>query len=226
MLRIEQLTYSYGKKQVLDSLSVQVAEGEIHGILGSNGAGKTTLFRLVANWLPSPPGAITWQEQAMHKHQTAYLETAPYFYPYLKGSEYLRLIRNEPEQIQQWNQLFNLPLNDLVDGYSTGMQKKLAFIGVLLQDRPIVILDEPFNGVDLAGNEMMMAVIRRRRNNAGIILISSHILHTLTHVCDRISLLDHGHITQTFEQKDFDTLEKLVRQETRTLLDKTLENWL
>ena len=105
------------------------------------------------------------------------------------------------------------------------MQKKLAFIGVLLQNRPILILDEPFNGVDLAGNEMMMAVIRRRRNNKGITLISSHILHTLTHVCDRISLLDNGQITQTFELKDFAALEKLVREETRTLLDKTLENW-
>ena len=225
MLRIEQLHYSYGKSQVLNNLSLKVAEGEIHGILGPNGAGKTTLFRLIANWLPAPAGSIAWQSEPVHKRQTAYLETAPYFYPYLKGIEYLRLIQDEPKQIETWNKLFDLPLDDLIDGYSTGMQKKLAFIGVLLQNRPILILDEPFNGVDLAGNEMMMAVIRRRRNNKGITLISSHILHTLTHVCDRISLLDNGQITQTFELKDFAALEKLVREETRTLLDKTLENW-
>jgi len=225
MLTIHQLTYSYGKNQVLHDLSMNISEGEIHGILGPNGAGKTTLFRLIANWLSAPPGAITWQSAPLRKRQTAYLETAPYFYPYLKGVEYLRLIRDEPAQIETWNQLFDLPLDDLVDGYSTGMQKKLAFIGVLLQNRPILILDEPFNGVDLAGNEMMMAVIRRLKNHAGITLISSHILHTLTHVCDRISLLDKGQIAQTFERKDFDALEKLVREEAQMLLDKTLENW-
>ncbi|MBL7798244.1 MAG: ATP-binding cassette domain-containing protein [Saprospiraceae bacterium] len=225
MLTIHQPTYSYGKNQVLKNLSMNVPEGEIHGILGRNGAGKTTLFRLIANWLPAPAGAITWQGAPVQKRQTAYLETAPYFYPYLKGVEYLRLIRDEPQQIETWNKLFDLPLDDLIDGYSTGMQKKLAFIGVLLQDRPILILDEPFNGVDLAGNEMMMAVIRRRRNNKGITLISSHILHTLTHVCDRISLLEHGQIAPTFELKDFAALEKLVREEAHKRLDQTLENW-
>lgn len=139
--------------------------------------------------------------------------------------EYLRLIHDEPQQIETWNQLFGLPLDDLVDGYSTGMQKKLAFIGALLQNRPILILDEPFNGVDLAGNEMMMAVIRRLKNRTGITLISSHILHTLTHVCDRISLLNNGQIAQTFEHTNFEGLEHLVRTEAKTLLDKTLENW-
>lgn len=225
MLAIEQLNYSYGKQQVLNGLNLNVHEGELHGVLGPNGAGKTTLFRLIANWLPASAGTITWQSAPVQKRQTAYLETAPYFYPYLKGVEYLRLIRDEPQQIESWNKLFDLPLDDLIDGYSTGMQKKLAFIGILLQNRPILILDEPFNGVDLAGNEMMMAVIRRRRNNKGITLISSHILHTLTHVCDRISLLGNGEITQTFELKDFAVLENLVQEQAKTLLDKTLENW-
>lgn len=225
MLTIDQLHYSYGKHPVLEGISMQIPEGELHGVLGPNGAGKTTLFRLIANWLPAPADAITWQGAPVQKRQTAYLETAPYFYPYLKGVEYLRLIRDEPKQIETWNKLFELPLDDLIDGYSTGMQKKLAFIGVLLQNLPILILDEPFNGVDLAGNEMMMAIIRRRRNNKGITLISSHILHTLTHVCDRISLLDNGQITQTFDLKDFAALEKLVREEAHKRLDQTLENW-
>ena len=225
MLEINQLNFSYGEKTVLQNLDLQVAPGEIHGILGANGAGKTTLFRLLAGWLKPKGGSIRWEGQAIGPRQTSFLETDPYFYPYLKGVEYLRLIRDAPERIQQWNQLFDLPLDELTDDYSTGMQKKLAFLGVLLQERPVLILDEPFNGVDLAGNEIMMAVIRRSGVLKGATFISSHILNTLTQVCDRISLLSGGRFTQTFGRAEFETLEASVRAESTAHLDQLFENW-
>ncbi len=223
MLAIQNIHFTYGNKPVLSDLSLSIPDGEIHGILGPNGSGKTTFFRLVTGWLKPHDGSIAWQGQPLSKRQTAFLETEPYFYPYLKGMEYLRLIRDAPEQIEKWNQLLDLPLEELTDNYSTGMQKKLAFLGTLLQERPVLILDEPFNGVDYAGNEVMMAIIRRQGVLKGATLISSHILSTLTHVCSRISLLGNGKILQTFEREDFAALEAGVREETGILLDKIME---
>lgn len=224
MFTIRNLSFAYGRKPVLNNLDLQLPGNEVHGILGPNGAGKTTLFQLIAGALKPPPGTVLWQNQTLHKEQTAFLETNPYFYPYLQGVEYLRLICNDSKAIQQWNRLFDLPLDQLTDGYSTGMQKKLAFIGVLLQKKPVLVLDEPFNGVDFAGNEMMMAVIRRHCKIQGITLIASHILSTLTQVCDRISVLENGRIAQTFEKQDFAAMEAQIRTETDELLDKTLRD--
>lgn len=224
MLEIKELYFSYEKKPTLGNFNLSVPAGEIHGILGPNGAGKTTLFRLVAGWLKPGAGAITWHDQPLAKRQTAFLETEPYFYPYLKGMEYLRLIRDAPELIEKWNQLLDLPLEELTDNYSTGMQKKLAFLGTLLQDRPVLILDEPFNGVDFAGNEVMMAIIQRQGALKGATLISSHVLSTLTRVCDKISLLGNGQIVQTFDRADFAALESKVRDDTGELLDKIMKS--
>lgn len=223
MLTIQNLEFAYGRKHVLNGLDLTVPEGEVHGILGHNGAGKTTLFRLVAGWLPAPAGAVRWQGGRLDKRQTAFLETAPYFYPYITGEEYLRLIRPDTEGIRQWNRLFDLPLGELVDHYSTGMQKKLAFLGVLLQQRPVMILDEPFNGVDLSGNELMMAILRRKEALSGTILLSSHVLNTLTQVCDRISILRDGRLEKTVERPDFDQLEAESRQAAENLLQQTLQ---
>ena len=225
MLTISHLEYAYGEKQVLTDLSLDIPGGEIHGILGPNGAGKTTLFRLVTGWLKPHSGSIRWEEAPLAKRQTAFLETDPYFYPYLTGLEYLRLIRDDPARIQQWNQLFDLPLDELADNYSTGMQKKLAFLGVLLQERPVLILDEPFNGVDFAGNEVMMAVIRRSGVLKSATLVSSHVLQTLTRVCDRISLLKDGRIGETVERPAFADLEARIRSETTGHLDELFEHW-
>ena len=225
MLQISELEYAYGEKPVLRGLDLEVAAGEIHGILGQNGAGKTTLFRLLAGWLKPQSGTIRWQGQGLAKQQTAFLETDPYFYPYLRGIEYLRLIRDDAIRIEQWSQIFDLPLDELAEEYSTGMQKKLAFLGVLLQERPLLILDEPFNGVDFAGNEVMMAVIRRSGLLKGATLISSHVLQTLTHVCDRISVLKDGAIAHVVERADFPALEAHIRAETTGHLDQLFEGW-
>lgn len=225
MLTIKQLQYAYRQQEVLKHLDLEIPAGEIHGILGPNGAGKTTLFRLIAGWLKPRNGTIRWGDTPLNKEHTAFLETDPYFYPYTTGMEHLRLICDRPERIGQWNQLFDLPLKELADDYSTGMQKKLAFMGVLLQERPVLILDEPFNGVDFAGNEVMMAVIRRLGASNGITLVSSHVMQTLTHVCDRISVLKEGRIEQTVDRPGFASLEAQIREETTGHLNQLFGNW-
>ena len=211
MLSVDNVSYAFGKKQALQALSLSAEPGEIHGILGPNGAGKTTLFRIISGWLKPQSGAVRLDGAPAHIRKTAFLETENYFYPYVKGIEHLRLIKDDLPAIEQWNRLFQLPLERIAEDYSTGMKKKLAFIGVMLQERPLLILDEPFNGVDLESNELMMAVIRKAASKR-VTLVSSHILHTLTRVCDRISVMQGGQIEKTYEAAEFHSLERIVKE--------------
>ena len=144
MVTIKDLAFSYGKKEVLRGVDLELPVGQIHGILGMNGAGKTTLFHLLYQRLVPTAGDCRWQHRALLPEHIAFQETEHYFYPYLKGREYLELLsQSNPDfSIDRWNDIFELPLDQLIDGYSTGMRKKLAFIGVLSLDRPILLLDE------------------------------------------------------------------------------------
>src|SRR5690606_16503530 len=134
-----------------------------------------------------------------------FLETEYFFYSYMKGREYLELLsaKNDHFDIEKWNGIFELPLHELIDTYSTGMKKKLAFLGVLALDRPVLILDEPFNGVDVESNEKLFQILLRLKNTGKIILLSSHILSSLTGICDKISCLEEGTFLKTYSQGEF-----------------------
>lgn len=224
-LQIQQLEFAYAASSpVLKGVNLRVAQGEKHGILGENGAGKTTFFRLLAGWLPTAGAEqIIWNNRRPDTDQVAFLEAEPYFYPYMTGREYLRFIRDDRAAIDRWNKLFDLPLDgQFAEAYSTGMKKKLALMGTLLQNRPITILDEPFNGVDLEGNETMMAILQHGALQHSAVLISSHILHTLTLVCDRISVLSGGVISRTVEKREFASLESDIRQKAQQTVAEVL----
>lgn len=218
MLKINQLQINYGQKTVLKQVQFQVEAGEIVGILGMNGAGKTTLFRAIYGHLIPVKGQVLWQQQSIATSDISFLETTNYFYPFLRGEEYLRLLHPNNELDTRYQKIFNLPLNDLIETYSTGMKKSLAFWGNLLLDRPILILDEPFNGVDLERVEHFHFLIQQLQESGKIILISSHILETLTRICNRILFLSDGEIRRTYEQSSFDILEKDLRQLIRNKL--------
>ena len=209
-LTINDLNFAYNKQRpVLQGLHLQIAQGEKHGILGENGAGKTTLFRLIAGWMPGAgEGKICWNDAPLQRSDVAFLEAEPFFYPYMTGREYLRFVRDDHDLIERWNQVFHLPLEQYAEEYSTGMRKKLALIAVLLQQRPVLILDEPFNGVDWESNEKIMALLGQGIARNAATLISSHILDTLTTVCDRISVLKDGSLRRTYVRAEFAELER------------------
>ena len=224
-LQINGLSFGYDPNSpVLTALSLEIEAGTRHGILGVNGAGKTTLFQVVSGWQPPSEGVVLWEGAALRREQVAMLDAEPYFYPYMTGLEYLRFLKEDAEQIERWNRLFSLPLDQLAESYSTGMKKKLAFIGVLLQEtRPVLILDEPFNGVDFESNEKMMLILSQNMLSNRTILISSHILPTLMRVCDRISVLRSGNIERTFEKAEFDELETSVHLDIRNEVERSFE---
>lgn len=211
MLDITDLSFSFGAHTVLRDISASMSVDRIYGILGKNGAGKTTFFRNIMGWYRPERGRIRLNGRPIRREDVAFLETANYFYPYMKGREYLELISAEAgARGESLADALSVPLDELVDAYSTGMKKKLAFIGALILERPLLLLDEPFNGVDLESNEVLKRLIQLNRPGR-ITLMSSHILSTLFDGCDAIFYLVDGRI-QTFEKAEFSQLREEVQQ--------------
>lgn len=206
MLEIKSISVSFKDKNVLQNLSLEIEEGIILGILGKNGAGKTTLFESLYQ-SQKYNGEILWQSQKILRENISYLETENYFYPYITGREYLSYFAKDklPKTIELAEK-FQLPLDKYVQYYSSGMKKKLALIGMLMLDKPINILDEPFNGVDFEGVHLLYDIIRELKQSNKMVIISSHIIETLFHTCDRIVTLENGLISNIFEKSDFEKL--------------------
>lgn len=215
MIKIEKLSKFYGKKQVLNSIDLEFKKGKTYGIVGENGAGKTTLFRCISG-LETYNGKIT-SDSAKLKDHLGLLLTEPYFFSKITGKEYIQLLANARQKkitnIEDKN-IFDLPLNQYASTYSTGMKKKLALTAILLQKNNVYILDEPFNGVDIQSNLIITEIIKRFKELGKTVIISSHIFSTLAEVCDEIYLMKHGEIIKTVEKKNFNNLEKEMKEFT------------
>ncbi|MFO7657337.1 MAG: ATP-binding cassette domain-containing protein [Bacteroidales bacterium] len=211
MLKIEELKADYGTLNVLNNLSLKIETGTIHGLVGLNGSGKTTLLNTIYGIKKKAKGTILYNDIQINRHQMAYLETVNYFYPRITGYEYLQIcsFNNKNFDINKWNALFELSLEKLIDEYSTGMKKKLAFIAILALNREILILDEPFNGIDLETVQKVKMLLQQLKPDKTI-LVTSHILESLTGICDHISYLNNGKIQFTKDNAEFDTIENEI----------------
>ena len=215
MLKVQDLNFGFGDKSLYENLNLSFESNKVYGLLGHNGAGKTTLFRLLYGWYKPHSGSILFNGKALDRQDISFLETDPYFYSYMTGREYLKLIKPEKsENIESYATLFNLPLDNIVDSYSTGMKKKLAFLGGQLQAKPIQILDEPFNGVDLESNEILKKLIIKTGNDS-LVIMSSHILNTLLDTCDEVVYLSNRHV-QVFKKAHYDELELIIKNSIDT----------
>ncbi|WP_138429805.1 ABC transporter ATP-binding protein [Fodinibius saliphilus] len=215
MLKIKNIYFSYGEEQVLRDFSLELKAGNIHGILGANGAGKTTLFQIIYGLLTASKGKVIFPDKNFDASQIGYLETEPWFYPYMKGSEYIDLLShgNLSFDVQLWNKIFKLPLNKLIDTYSTGMKKKLALLGIISQDKPVMLLDEPFNGLDLETVENLNLILKELKKENKIIVLTSHILEVLKINCDKISFLNKGTVRKTFSKPDFQDINRYIKSD-------------
>ena len=229
MLKIDHLKASYGGPPVLKKVNLNCLPGEIHGLLGMNGAGKTTLFRTIYGFKKKESGTCELDGSAVTSRSISFLETNPFFYSYMKGKEYLDIVslNNKSFDFEKWNRLFELPLDDLIDTYSTGMKKKLAFLGIISLNRPVMILDEPFSGVDVESNEKIFQILHRLKEQGKIIILSSHILQSFTGICDKISVLNDGVIRKTYGKTEFPVLESQLKEEITkgmgTVLDELMK---
>ena len=214
MIRINNLSKSFGTEQVLKGIDVTFGSGEVHGIVGKNGSGKSTLFRCLCG-LESYEGEVTPGPKQL-KQRLGYLQTEPYTLPLITGREYIQLLcssRRIPQVDIEGNNLFDLPLDKYVTAYSTGMRKKLALNAILLQDNEVFILDEPFNGLDLESSFVLQELILRWKNRGKTVVVSSHIFSALYEICDVIYHLSASKFDKPYLPEDFSTLENKLRSE-------------
>ncbi len=202
MIVINNLSKKYGSLEVLSEISIQLQPGRVYGLVGENGAGKTTLFRCLAG-LEDFEGEITPPKQE-RKSSMGLLLTEPFFFSKITGREYIQMHGNardlELGQIENKN-IFDLPLDRYASAYSTGMKKKLALTAILVQQNQFYILDEPFNGLDLQSNMVVMEIVKKLKALGKIVLVSSHVFATLNTLCDEIHLLKEGKLVAQYDQK-------------------------
>lgn len=218
MLSIDDLTVGYGRRVVISGLDLKLESGRVHGLVGRNGAGKTTLLEAIAGFLRPRTGTILVDGAPPTPRTLGYLPMENHFYPKITGREYLRVFdsRGTSFDADAWAELFSLPLDHPIDGYSAGMRKKLALLGVLSLDRKTVLLDEPTNGLDLESNLLLGHLLRELADAGRTVLVTSHTLDTLARVSDEIHVLEDGRIARSFAREEFGALESfLTRGEAR-----------
>lgn len=212
MISVLELSKSFGNHQVLKRINLTFEPGRIYGIVGENGSGKTTLFRCIAG-LESYAGTIQSPYPVLKDH-TGFLPTNPEYLSRITGWEFLKLVciaRGIREEAFEEQNIFDLPLDQYADTYSTGMKKKLALMGILLQKNDLFILDEPFNGVDIHSNMIIVDIIRKLKSMQKTVLISSHIFATLQQTCDCIHLLQDGTMARTVAPDEYGELEEQMK---------------
>ena len=210
MLRIEHLTKTYGGKKAVDDLSLHIAPGELYGFIGHNGAGKTTTIKSCCGILQFDGGEITVDGISVRdnplevKRRIAYIPDNPDLYEFLSGIQYLNFIADiyqvpkaaREERIRRWSETFGLTadLAQPVSAYSHGMKQKLAVISALLHEPKLMILDEPFVGLDPVASHALKGVMRELCDRGGAIFFSSHVLEVVEKLCDKVAIIKSGRL--------------------------------
>ena len=205
MITADNLTVRLGRRDILSRLNMHLTEGAIHGIVGINGAGKTTLLRTLYGLLRPTSGSVTRNGRPLNRREMALLETEPAFYEGMTGRDLLDLTAHyhpssDPEP---YLRLFALPADEPVDNWSTGMKRKLALSSVLMQRKEVVLLDEPFNGLDMESLYVTRQLLSRRRAEGATLVVTSHLMEPLAELCDDLFVLDGAAIVARYDRREF-----------------------
>ena len=228
MIQIKDLSVSFSEKQVLKNIDIRFNSGWIHGIVGLNGSGKTTFFNSLTGVVKLSNGQILFNDKPFHFADASYLETNNYFYSRLTGSEYLKIFEqtNSSFNLDVLQHFFELPLDELIDNYSTGMKKKLALLCLLKQDRPVYLLDEPFNSLDMETIKVLEQIILILKEKGKTLFISSHIIDPLLKLCDEIHYLTNGRFSKTYKSPEFASIENdlfsKIREDAKQKLGESI----
>ena len=213
MLKIENLTKVYGDKKAVDDLSLHIAPGEIYGFIGHNGAGKTTTLKAVAGILQFDAGEIyingrSVKEQPLEcKKEIAYIPDNPDLYDFMSGIKYLNFIadifgvsaEDRAARIKKYADTFELTdsLAEPIAAYSHGMKQKLAIIAAWLHTPRLIIMDEPFVGLDPKAAHILKEMMREECDNGGAIFFSTHVLEVAEKLCDKVAIIKAGKLIRS-----------------------------
>lgn len=208
MLKISHLTKTYGDKKAVDDLTVEIKPGEIYGFIGHNGAGKTTTIKSCCGIIGFDSGEITVDGISIKKNpleckkRIAYIPDNPDLYEFLSGIKYLNFIadiyavskKDREERIRKYADLFELTadLAQPISAYSHGMKQKLALISALIHNPKLMLLDEPFVGLDPKAAHTLKELMRDLCNRGGAIFFSTHVLEVAEKLCDKIAIIKGG----------------------------------
>lgn len=213
MLKIQQLTKKYGDKKAVDSLSLNIEKGEIYGFIGHNGAGKTTTLKSVAGILQFDEGEIFIDGKSVKtepiacKREIAYIPDNPDLYEFMTGIKYLSFIADVfgvpladwSERVNKYAELFGLSddLSQPIASYSHGMKQKLAVISAWLHTPKLIIMDEPFVGLDPKAAHALKGMMREFCDNGGAIFFSTHVLEVAEKLCDKVAVIKDGRLIRS-----------------------------
>ena len=228
MLNIEHLTKTYGEKKAVDDLNLHIRPGEIYGFIGHNGAGKTTTLKSVAGILQFDAGEIyiggdSVREKPLEcKRKIAYIPDNPDLYEYMTGIRYLNFIADifgvdatlRRERIRRYADAFELTgdLAQPIAAYSHGMKQKLAVIAAWLHEPQLILMDEPFVGLDPKAAHLLKGMMREICDRGGAIFFSTHVLEVAEKLCDKVAIIKGGKLIRsgTMEEvKGNDSLEEV-----------------
>lgn len=225
MLELINFSKSYGNKLAVDNLSFKVESGDICAFVGHNGAGKTTTLKAVAGILDFDNGdilvdGVSIKEDAIScKKKMAYLPDNPDLYEFLKGIDYLNFISdiyeisNREELIKKYSDLFELTgfLGNTINTYSHGMKQKLAIISALIRKPKLLLLDEPFVGLDPVSSHNLKEIMKELTKEGTCILFSTHVLEVAEKLCNKVAVIKNGKLVV------FDSMKNVLK-------DKSLED--
>ena len=226
MLNIAHLTKTYGNKKAVDDLSLHILPGEIYGFIGHNGAGKTTTLKSVAGIQDFDAGEITIDGKSVKtdplgcKREIAYIPDNPDLYEYMTGIQFLNFVgdifgvdsKTRQARIRKYGDRFELTgdLAQPIAAYSHGMKQKLAIIAAWLHQPKLILMDEPFVGLDPKASHLLKEMMREVCQNGGAIFFSTHVLEVAEKLCDKVAIIKGGKLIRsgTMEEvKGDDTLE-------------------
>ena len=226
MLKITHLTKTFGAKKAVDDLSLEIAPGEIYGFIGHNGAGKTTTLKSVVGIQQFDAGEITIggvslkEDPLACKRQLAYIPDNPDLYDFMTGIKYLNFIADifgvsasdRQERIRTYADLFELTddLAQPIAAYSHGMKQKLAILSAWIHAPKLIIMDEPFVGLDPKASHLLKGMMREVCDADGAIFFSTHVLEVAEKLCDKVAIIKAGKLIRsgTMEEvKGDDSLE-------------------
>lgn len=228
MLKIEHLTKTYGEKKAVDDLNLHIAPGEIYGFIGHNGAGKTTTLKSVVGIQQFDEGEITIggisvkENPLACKKQIAYIPDNPDLYEFMSGIQYLNFIADifgvgaadRKERIHKYAELFELTadLAQPIAAYSHGMKQKLAIISAWIHEPKLIIMDEPFVGLDPKAAHLLKGMMREVCDQGGAIFFSTHVLEVAEKLCDKIAIIKGGRLIRSGTMEEVrgdDSLEEV-----------------